>query len=105
MMREELFGEPAWDMLLALYCLPARGLIITVSTLTYCTDVPETTGLRWQNVLIKEGLIVRSPDGTDQRKHLVRLSSPGRALMDAYLTRLFYKASPLPATDREAMGG
>src|SRR5438874_11958217 len=29
-MSRELFGEPAWDMLLALYCLPARGWIMTI---------------------------------------------------------------------------
>ena len=94
----QIFGEPAWDMLLALCFLPAQGKILTVTGLSHCACVPESTGLRWQTVLTKEGLIERGPTGTDQRKQFMRLTQNGRALMEAYLTRLYYcDNSPPPA--------
>jgi DNA-binding MarR family transcriptional regulator len=92
----ELFGEPAWDMLLALYCLPRRGLIMSVSGLNYSAEVPQTTGLRWQKLLRDEGLIERGPQEVDARRQIVRLTDKGRALMTAYLTRLFYCGAPVP---------
>lgn len=104
MLNRALFGEPAWDMLLALYCLPARGYLMTVTALTYSADVPQTTGHRWQKVLQSEGLIERGPAGADHRKQTLRLTEMGRSLMDAYLTRLFYCATPVPPHP-EAAGG
>src|SRR5206468_8189269 len=59
--NDQLFGEPAWDMLLALYALPKRGIPLSVTSLTYAANVPPTTGLRWQKVLFDQGLIERGP--------------------------------------------
>lgn len=101
-MGDQLFGEPAWDMLLALYCLPKRGLIITISGLSHCAEVPETTGLRWQKRLVNEGLIERGPDGVDQRKQIVRLTGDGKSLMDGYLTRLYYSDAAAPSRSPSA---
>jgi DNA-binding MarR family transcriptional regulator len=104
MLGRDLFGEPAWDMLLALYCLPARGELMTVTALTYSADVPQTTGHRWQQILQQEGLIERGPQGVDLRKQTLRLTPKGRSLMDAYLVRLFYSNTPIPPHP-EAAGG
>lgn len=103
-LNDELFGEPAWDMLLALYCLPARGEILTVTALSYAADVPQSTGLRWQDKLRDEGLIERGPSEIDARKQMLRLTSKGRLLMEQYLTRLFYCDTPVPPHP-EAAGG
>jgi DNA-binding MarR family transcriptional regulator len=84
----KLFGEPAWDMLLALYCLPVRGLVMSVTTLNYCADVPQTTGHRWQQVLACDGLIERGPKQMDARRQVVRLTPRGTTLMEKYLGRL-----------------
>jgi DNA-binding MarR family transcriptional regulator len=92
----KLFGEPAWDMLLALFCLPSRGELLSVSALSYASAVPQTTALRWQGVLTDEGLIERGPQAVDARRQIVRLTAKGRALMEAYLIRLFYCATPVP---------
>jgi len=95
--EDELFGEPAWDMLLALYCLPPRGQMLTVTGLTYAANMKQSTGLRWQKVLIEHGLIERGPEGIDGRKMLVRLTDAGRELMRRLLTRLYdYEARPWP---------
>jgi DNA-binding MarR family transcriptional regulator len=96
MLDRKLFGEPAWDMLLALYCLPARGELLTVTALTYAADIAQATGNRWQTILGKHGLIERGPHGVDARKQTVRLTPEGRKLLDAYLTKLFYCDTPVP---------
>jgi len=105
MMGETFFGEPAWDMLLALYAQPARGLPMAVTTLNQCAGVPPSTALRWQKLLLRHGLIDRSPKLFDGRSQIVRLSDHGRALMDAYLTRRFSaerRSSGAAAPDRRA---
>lgn len=100
----KLFGEPAWDMLLALYCLPARGERLRVTALTHAAGVPVTTGHRWQQILLEKGLIERGPEGMDARKQLVRLTETGRKLLEDYLTRLFYYDAPVPPSP-ESDGG
>lgn len=86
----KLFGEPAWDMLLALYCLPARGIVLTATSLDYAANVPLSTGTRWQRLLLDQDLIKRGPDIADGRQQLVALTETGRMLMEKYLIRLFY---------------
>lgn len=92
--EQQIFGEPAWDMLLALYFMPARGEFLTVSGLCYAAEVALSTGLRWQETLTQDGLIERGPQGIDKRKQFMRLTLEGRSLMDAYLTRLYYCETP-----------
>ena len=84
----KIFGEPAWDMLLALYCLSKRGQVLSVKSLTHAANVPETTGLRWQSVLEEQGLIERGPPGSDCRITFKRLTPLGRQLLERYLERL-----------------
>ena len=104
MLSRQLFGEPAWDMLLALYCLPARGELLGITALTLAADIPQTTGHRWQAVLTDEELIERGPPGTDARRQNVRLTAKGRTLLEAYLARLYYCDTPVPPYP-EAAGG
>ncbi|MGZ2412302.1 DNA-binding MarR family transcriptional regulator [Sphingomonas sp. F9_3S_D5_B_2] len=101
----KLFGEPAWDMLLALYCLPSRGELMSVSGLSCAADnIPGTSGLRWQKILLHEGLVQRGPDGTDLRRQFVRLTPKGRSLLERYLIRLFYCDAPVPPEIKSASG-
>ena len=97
MFEEKLFGEPAWDMLLALYGLPHRGVFLGVTSLGHAANVAPTTGLRWQKLLTKQELIERGPYVRDTRRQLVRLSNKGRILMERYLIRLFYCEGPAGA--------
>jgi len=99
-----LFTDPAWDMMLALYYLPARGEILTVSGLCHASGAPHTTALRWQGELIDAGLVERGPEGIDRRRHLVRLTAEGRAILERYLTRIFNYRPP-QLGDPEAVGG
>jgi DNA-binding MarR family transcriptional regulator len=85
-MEGELFGEPAWDMLLALYCLPARGERLGVTALSYAANVPQSTGLRVQALLAERGLIQRRREGSDGRRYIVSLTSHGQSVLEKYLT-------------------
>jgi DNA-binding MarR family transcriptional regulator len=88
--EQRLFGEPAWDMLLALYCFPSQGKLLGVMSLGHAANVPPTTGLGWQKRLEEEGLIERGPCVSDSRQQLVGLTEKGRLVMSKYLTRLFH---------------
>jgi DNA-binding MarR family transcriptional regulator len=91
-------------MLLALYCFPARGEMLTVSSLSYAAEVPLATGIRWQKVLGEQGLIESSPEGIDRRRKFVRLTSIGRAMMDRILTRLLdIELRPVVKTEIESV--
>lgn len=80
----DLFGEPAWDILLDLYIAAGEGKPVSVSSACIGSAAPATTGLRWLGVLADEGLIVRENDPEDHRRVLVRLTSAGQAAMDRF---------------------
>ncbi|AWW74686.1 MarR family transcriptional regulator [Erythrobacter sp. KY5] len=82
--NQELFGEPAWDILLDLYIAHVENKTVSVSSACIGSAAPPTTGLRWLGVLTEEGLIVREHDPEDQRRVLVRLTERGLAAMDEH---------------------
>lgn len=81
----ELFGEPAWDILLDLYVAHAEGKQVSVSSACIGSASPATTGLRWLGILADEGLIVRENDAEDNRRVLVRLTRTGITAMERFL--------------------
>lgn len=88
--HNSLLGEPVWDMLLALFCLPtAQWRRLTVSRLSEAAGVPLTTSLRWSKVMEQKGLIERSPDPLDARRIFVALSEKGERLMCEYLSSVY----------------
>jgi len=82
--RSDIFGEPAWDILLDLYVSQANGAKVPVSSACIASSVPPTTGLRWLGILCEQGLAMRKHDPQDQRRVLVRLTDHGLKCMDAY---------------------
>jgi DNA-binding MarR family transcriptional regulator len=90
-LQGSLFGEPVWDMLLSLYCGAARGEKISVSGLCFAAGVPQTTALRWTQLLEQKKLIERSPDPNDKRRVFLSLSEQGDKLMSAYLASIYTK--------------
>ncbi len=82
--NQELFGEPAWDILLDLYIAHAEGKSVSVSSACIGSASPPTTGLRWLGVLQEAGLVEREHDPRDQRRVLVRLSTKGVDRMETY---------------------
>src|SRR3546814_1454123 len=63
----ELFGEPAWDMLLDLYAAALEGRRLSVSSSCLAAGVPPTTALRWQRLLVERELVERVPDLEDNK--------------------------------------
>lgn len=80
----DLFGEPAWDILLDLFIAQGEGKSVSVSSACIGSAAPATTGLRWLGVLADEGLVVRENDSGDHRRVLVRLTSLGTAAMERF---------------------
>lgn len=86
--NDELFGEPAWDILLDLYIANVENKSVSVSSACIGSAAPPTTGLRWLGVLSEQGLIAREHDPEDQRRVLVRLTDKGLGAMDEYFASL-----------------
>ena len=81
----ELFGEPAWDLLLALYIAEGDQYRLKVTAACIESNVPETTALRWLSSLHEAGLIRYDSNPTDARSRYVALSTAGVAMMDHLL--------------------
>lgn len=81
---QQLFGEPAWDILLDLYVSAARGLSVSISHACLAADAPPTTAHRWLQALEAEGLVERVRDPSDARRQFARLTATGSARMNAY---------------------
>lgn len=84
----DLFGEPAWDMLLSLYSARCSHQRISVSAACVVAGVPATTGLRWVQKLVDEGLICRRDDPLDQRREWVELTPEANRILEEYVRAL-----------------
>jgi DNA-binding MarR family transcriptional regulator len=71
---EELFADPAWDMLLDLLQAESSNLRVPVSSLCIAAAVPATTALRWLKTMVQEGIFVRRADPHDGRRVFVELA-------------------------------
>lgn len=90
--RNDLFADPAWDILLDLFVQKSSGKRVSITSACIASGVPPTTGLRWVTLLVDEGLVIREGDEVDRRRAFLRLSKTGeiavqRTLIDslAYL--------------------
>jgi DNA-binding MarR family transcriptional regulator len=81
-----MFGEAAWDMLLALYVTEMSGARHTVSGLTNLSGVPPTTALRWLDFLEQEQLVARRPNPLDGRVFFVEITDKAREALDTYFS-------------------
>ena len=91
--QEELFADPAWDMLLDLLQAEIAHLPVPVSSLCIAAAVPATTALRWLKTMVTQGLFVRRADPHDGRRVFVELS-PGASQA---LRRYFAEVGPAAA--------
>lgn len=72
-----LLGEPAWEMLLELFCQFSGGAAISSKSLSIASGAAPTTALRQIDKLEAEGLIKRSPSLVDGRVTLIELTKDG----------------------------
>lgn len=71
---EDMFADPAWDMLLDLLQAEISKLRVPVSSLCIAAAVPATTALRWLKTMVQEGLFLRNADPHDGRRVFVELA-------------------------------
>lgn len=81
---EELFADPAWDMLLDLLQAEIAQHRVPVSSLCIAAAVPATTALRWIKTMTEAGLFNRRADPRDGRRVFVELSPKASEAMRRY---------------------
>lgn len=82
---KELFGEPAWEMLLLLYVSQSTQRY-TVGQLAEASGAPKSTGVRWIDHLEQQGLVEKDQHPTDGRTAFVKLSKRGQEALALYLS-------------------
>lgn len=83
----EVFGEPAWDMLLDLFISSHEDRPISVSSACIASGVPATTALRWLSMMEEHGLIERTSDHADRRRVYVAITDSACKAMYEWLLR------------------
>ena len=84
----ELFGEPAWDLLLELYAAEIRQQRMSISNACLASAVAQSTALRWIAKLEKDGWVKRESDPLDGRRFWLSLTPPGVSAMRNYLAEM-----------------
>jgi DNA-binding MarR family transcriptional regulator len=82
---EDLFAEPAWDMLLDLYANYRLNRTVTIGDLCVASRAPMSTALRWLGLLERNNLVRRTADPLDRRRAFVALTDEGRIKMERTL--------------------
>jgi hypothetical protein len=85
---EELFADPAWDMLLDLLQAEIAHLRVPVSSLCIAAAVPATTALRWLKTMVANGLFIRRADPHDGRRVFVELSPEASRALHRYFAEV-----------------
>jgi hypothetical protein len=85
---EDLFADPAWDMLLDLLQAEIAQLRVPVSSLCIAAAVPATTALRWLKSMTEKGIFVRRADPHDGRRVFVELSRDTSIAMRRYFAEV-----------------
>lgn len=85
---EELFGEPAWDILLDLYDAELKQIRVKVTGVSVGSRLPATTALRWLKALETRGFIGRCADPTDGRRVFISLTPFAIGVMDVLFEKI-----------------
>jgi hypothetical protein len=85
---DDLFADPAWDMLLDLLQAEISQLRVPVSSLCIAAAVPATTALRWLKTLVQEGVFVRRADPHDGRRVFVELAPESSQALRRYFAEV-----------------
>ena len=85
---DDLFSDPAWDMLLDLTAARGERKRVSVTSLCIAAGVPATTALRWIGQMTEQGLFVRIDDRADRRRAFIDLSDKAAAGMASYFAAL-----------------
>jgi DNA-binding MarR family transcriptional regulator len=92
---DDLFADPAWDILLDLAAARAEHKRVSVTSVCIASCVPPTTALRWIAQLTEAGLLQRIEDDTDRRRAFIALTDRAADAMARYFAELGSRASRL----------
>jgi DNA-binding MarR family transcriptional regulator len=81
-----LFGEPAWDLMLALFVAREEGRRLSIAEAYEAAAVKPAAGRRLLAKMEQVGLVSRSGGQEDRRKHYVGLSQNAHERLSDYLT-------------------
>ena len=83
-----MLGEPAYDMLLALYVEEAEGQELTPSRLAEVASVAQSSATRWIEYLISKQLVHRRPHPKHRRASVITLSDKGKQALEGVFTSI-----------------
>lgn len=92
----DLFGEPAWDILLILYWARHSQRRLSVSAVCASAGAPSTTALRYIEHLCGTGHVTRNPHPTDRRVSWLSLSDDADQKVGQYLDRVLNEREARP---------
>ena len=82
-----LFGEPAWDLLLAMFSARERGQAMILCRAYKAAGVSDTTGRRLLDRMEEEGLITRRRAPRSRKMRVVELTDRAAERLVDYLAR------------------
>lgn len=85
---DDLFADPAWDILLELLHADASQRRVTVSNLCHAAAVPATTALRWVKAMERQGFLTRRDDPCDARRVFVELTPETSLALNRYFAEV-----------------
>ena len=85
---EELFADPAWDMMLDQFRAELCQRRIATSSLCVAAAVPATTALRWIKAMTEKGLFVRHDDPFDGRRVYIELAPDVSEALRRYFAKI-----------------
>lgn len=85
----ELFGDPAWEMLIDIFIHECEGTPLPVSSLCVTPSMPLSSALRLCQKLCDAGVVYRIPDPNDGRRSFV-----GLAPETAHRLRAYFEEGP-----------
>jgi predicted transcriptional regulator len=83
-----LFADPAWDMLLDLAAAQAEYRQVSITSLCLASGVPNTTALRYVDMLIESNLCAKRADTKDRRRTWIELTERGSKAVADYFSRI-----------------
>lgn len=93
---EELLGEPAWQILLDLFCQEFEGKMTSVSSACIASGSPSTTALRYLTLLETKGLLKKQDSFIDKRVKYLSLTGRGQKCLIDYFTQKIVKFGNRP---------
>lgn len=83
--NDDIFADPAWDLLLDLFVRSARDEQISVSSACHGANVPEATALRYLKALTERKYVERTSHPNDKRSTTLKMTPLANKLMIEWL--------------------